>query len=644
MPNSDIKVPVHYDTLKNGLRLIVVPDTNVAVVSCRLYYFVGSMYESAGHTGLAHMFEHMMFKGTKKLGTDSYEKEVPIMLALDSLDRLYYAARQKGDDDPAAVALRANMDTLLEKQRAFIKKDEIWNLYKNNGATHLNAWTADDMTAYIVTLPKNKVELFYWIEADRMREPVLREFVSERDVVMEERRMRYDNRPIGRYWERLNALFYIAHPYRNPTIGWASDIRAFTRADLDQYIHRYYTPDNAVIVLVGNVDPAAAKASVERYFGGIPRAARPKEEIVTREPLPVGVTRFSVADEATPRIDMMFHTPGYPNADLYKLDIAAGILSGRSGRLYRRLVDKEGLCTSVDADNNERLFDGYFEISAELKADTDPSKVEGIIRDELGKLAKEPPTTAEMQRITNEIRMSFISDLKDLEGLSDRLAWFERLRSWKDMIDYPGKIAAIKAEEIPAVVREYLDTTMMTIGVMRWSPSRHKPSSAGTATSPEINQRPGPNFNTASRSACPSASCKSSVTICGDFSIILPPFVVSDSGKGLSVVPRVNVMFSPGDIFEKVTTNVPACTVKIARSENGYLIPENHSGVPRLGATVQPKVKGISWLFASPGIEFCDSTYTYKTSRTNAMITFTEKGPVFSGISKSVNSPSPKQK
>ncbi|MBN2036987.1 MAG: insulinase family protein, partial [Chitinispirillaceae bacterium] len=181
---ADINVPVSYDTLRNGLRIIVVPDTNVAVVSCRLYYFVGSMYESTGSTGLSHMYEHMMFKGTRTLGTNNLKKELPIMTAIDSLDRLLYLHEQAGHaGDSVAARYRSAIGALLEKQRRHIKKDEIWELYQNNGGTHLNAWTADDMTAYIVTLPKNKVELFYWIESDRMANPVLREFTSERDVV-----------------------------------------------------------------------------------------------------------------------------------------------------------------------------------------------------------------------------------------------------------------------------------------------------------------------------------------------------------------------------------------------------------------------------------------------------------------------------
>jgi predicted Zn-dependent peptidase len=465
---GEFQLPVTYDTLKNGLKVIIVPDTNVPVVSCRLYYFMGSMYEGPGTTGLSHMYEHMMFKGTKHLGTTDYRKEVPIMKKIDSLEADMTRLQQTGElfTDSMKEALHNQVMSLLAKQRKLIKKDEIWELYQNNGGTQLNAWTADDMTAYIVTLPYNKVELFYWIESDRMRDPILREFYSERDVVTEERRMRYENKAIGKYWERLNALFYVAHPYRLPTIGWMSDIRSYTRTKLENHVKKFYTPDNALIVMVGNVDPKKTLSEIDRYFGSIPRAKTPKEEVVTREPDPIGTTRFTMRDDAEPRLDMLFHTPGYPNDSLYKLDIIEGIFSGRSGRLFHRLVDKEGLCTDAGAGNNIRLHNGEFHIWADLKHDTDPAKVEHIIREELAKTAKKRPTEKEIMRTTNDIRMSFISGLKSLEGLSDRLAWFERLRSWKDLLSYPDMIAAVKPDDIPAVAARYLDPELATIGLL----------------------------------------------------------------------------------------------------------------------------------------------------------------------------------
>jgi predicted Zn-dependent peptidase len=444
---ADIKLPVHYDSLPNGLKVIIVPDTNVAVVSCRLYYFVGSMYEGPGTSGLSHMYEHMMFKGTKRLGTKHYAKELPIMKSIDSLVNKIDIEKARGGShsDSLVEVWKKQIFSLLDKQRTFMKKDEIWELYQNNGGTNLNAWTADDMTAYIVTLPKNKVELFYWIEADRMRDPVLREFYSERDVVMEERRMRYDNRPVNKYWERLNSLFYIAHPYRLPTIGWESDIAAYTREKMENHVRRFYTPDNALIVMVGNIEPKSALKDIKRYFNTIPRAKVPKQE---------------------PRIDVLFHTPGYPHDDLYKLDIIQGIFSGKSGRLYRRLVNKEGLCTSIGAGNNFRLHDGYFEISASLKSDTDPAKVEKIIFEEIDKIITSPPTPQEMMRITNEIRMTFVKGLESLERLSDQLAWFERLGSWEDLEKYPSEIAKVTADQIPSIVKKYLRADQATIGTL----------------------------------------------------------------------------------------------------------------------------------------------------------------------------------
>jgi len=464
----DINVPVTYDTLPNGLRIIVVPDTNVAVVSCRLYYFVGSMYEQFSRTGLSHMYEHMMFKGTKRLNTKDYTKELPWLNKIDSVDKIIFTLKSRGIPDTAAqrVKLANQIVGFMEKEREYVKKDEIWELYMGNGGTHLNAWTADDMTAYIVTLPKNKVELFYWIESDRMSNPVFREFYSEREVVLEERRMRYENQPANRFYEHLNSLFYIAHPYRTPTIGWKSDIENYTIQDLSNHVKQFYTPDNAVLVLVGNIDPKKAVPDIKRYFGAIPRAAVPKQEVVTREPPPIGETRLTVRDNATPQIDIMFHTPGYDNDDLYKLDVLESLLSGRSGRLYDRLVNREDLCTGADASNSFRLHNGSFEISATLKKDTDPAKVEKILREEIAALAAKPPSEREMERIKNSIRMSFVSNLRSLEGLSDRLAWFERLGSWKSMLSYPDRIAAVKASDVPAIVKKYFDFDKATVGVL----------------------------------------------------------------------------------------------------------------------------------------------------------------------------------
>ncbi len=481
----EINIPVRYDTLANGLKVIIVPDTNVAIVSCRLYYFVGSMYEGPGTTGLSHLYEHMMFKGTKRLGTKDFQKEQKWLVKIDSVDELINQLNNAGVPDSDAVyqAYKKEIFGYMEKQREYMKKDEIWDLYAGSGGTNLNAWTADDMTAYIVTLPKNKVELFYWIESDRMQNPVLREFYSERDVIAEERRMRYDNQPVNRFDEYLNALFYMAHPYRLPTIGWMSDIQAFTIKKLYKHIRRFYTPDNALIVLVGNIDPVAAMAGIKRYFGAIPRAAEKKQEVVTREPPPIGETRFTVRDEAEPRIDIVFHTPGFPNDDLYILDVIEGILSGRSGRLYNRLVTKENLCVDAGASHAIRLHSGYFSVWAVMKRDADPAIVEKSLMQEIENVTAVPPSAREMQRITNEIRMSFMSNLTNLEGLSDRLAWFQRLGDWKMLPAYPEKIVAVTADRIPPAASAYFKPDRKVIGLLLPSPQKKATTGKKQSTS-----------------------------------------------------------------------------------------------------------------------------------------------------------------
>jgi len=465
---AQVDIAVHQDTLENGLTILVVPDTNVAVVSCRLYYFVGSMYEGPGTSGLSHMYEHMMFKGTKTLGTTSYESEKKYMTAIDSLDAIIQQFKNEGiaESDSSIAALRTQIFSLLEQQRKYIKKDEISEIYQSHGATNFNAWTGDDMTAYIVTLPQNKVEVFYWIESDRMKNIVLREFYSERDVVTEERKMRYENRPVNRYFERLMATFYKAHPYRLPTIGWYEDIRAYTRSKLRGHINKYYTPDNAVIVMVGNIDPEKAVKDIDRYFGDARRAAVPKQEVVTREPAPIGQTRLSVRDVVQPRIDILLHTPGYPDDALFGLDILSDVLNGKSGRLYKRLVNEEKLCISASAGNAFRIQDGYFYISATLKQGTDPLVVEKIIGEELEKLKSEPPTEKEITRIKNTIKKSYLEKIKSLEGLSDQLAFFERLASWKDFLDYPKKVSAVPTSQLPVIARKWLNMETATIGVI----------------------------------------------------------------------------------------------------------------------------------------------------------------------------------
>lgn len=463
---SAIDLPVYHETMGNGLELFVVPDTNVAVVSCRLYYKMGSYYEGPGTTGLSHMYEHMMFKGTKRLGTIDYAKEIPYMNRIDSMDQEIVQLKAIGhtEEDSLIQSKRKIIFSTLDSQRVYIKKDEIWSLFEKNGATGLNAWTSDDLTAYIVTLPANKVELFFNVEADRMENLVLREFYSERDVVTEERRMRYDNRPLGRYWERLSSLFYAASPYRNPTIGWYSDIRNYTVQKMEEHIDKYYRPDNAMLILSGNISIEQARKLTSTYFDHIKKPSKPLDAVVTREPDPVGEVRFTHISDGEPRLDLMFHTPGYPDSALLALDVVENILSGTSGRLYKRLVEESQLCTNAGAGNSWQKNEGYFQIWASLKDGTDPKVVEDIILEEIAKAAESEPSQDELMQVTNKLKFNFLSGLNDLEGISDQLAFFSKLGNWKQMLTYAEDISSVKSTTW--AVEKYLNPEFRTVGIL----------------------------------------------------------------------------------------------------------------------------------------------------------------------------------
>ena len=464
--NPDL--PVDYMKLSNGLRVVLVQNRDVAVASCRLYYFVGSIYEGPGTSGLSHMYEHMMFKGTKTLGTTGYSKEIPYINKIDKIAAEIQNLRNSGipDNDKLIVDKKKEIYGLLDLQRKFIKKDEIWQIYLKNGGMNLNAWTSDFMTAYLVTLPKNRTELFYWIESDRMQNPVLREFYSERDVVAEERRMRYDNQPVNTYFENLMSHFYTVHPYRIPTIGYMSDILSYSRKRMDEHVRRYYTPDNAMIVIAGNIDFEAEKIKIKEYFGGIARAAEPRPQVVTREPEPAGEVRFSMKADAEPRIDIMFHVPGYPNEDLFALDVVEGLLDGRNGRLYKRLVEEDKLCTDAGAGNTFRLHNGFFIVSATLRNGVSVSAVEDAIFDEIEKLKKNLPDDSEMERVKNSIRFTYYYRLKSLEGISDQIARFEALGSWKDYSTYTDKILSVNKTSVRDMALKYFIRGKQATGIL----------------------------------------------------------------------------------------------------------------------------------------------------------------------------------
>ncbi len=458
-------IKAEYAVLDNGLKVILYPDRQSPTVACRLFYVTGSVHEHPGNTGIAHLLEHMLFKGTKKVGVTDPEKDAEYVRKIDELMAKYRALPP--GDTASAIPLKRRYDSLIAEERKLLIKYELWEAYEKAGGTGLNAFTSDLMTAYFVTLPKNKVDLFLWLESDRMQNAVLREFYSERDVVMEERRMRVEDSPTGRYWESLMGVFYEAHPFRFPTIGYPSDIKALTREQADQHYREYYKPNNAILVLAGDIDAPSALAGIKKYFGGIARGSE-FPPIVTQEPQQAGEKRLTVRKNAAKaRYDLLFHTPGFENQDLYALDIVEGVLSGKSGRLYRKLVKELKIALSAGGGNGLDKYESNFSVEVDLDGgDPQLDKVEKAVWEVLSDMGQKPISDRELTRAKNQVAARSLRQLLDKEELATELAFWEMRGGWEFINRFPERVQQVTAQQVQDVCRKYFYRRNSTVGVI----------------------------------------------------------------------------------------------------------------------------------------------------------------------------------
>ncbi|MFI5338891.1 MAG: M16 family metallopeptidase [Candidatus Methylomirabilales bacterium] len=289
---EDIRLPITEHTLKNGMRFLIVERHDSPTFAAYLRVQVGSVNETPGLTGMAHLPEHMMFKGTTLFGTLDPERELPILDKIDARYRVLQAEKAKGNlpggtaDAAAVAALEKETAALEAEARQCIVPNELWEIYRRNGGVRLNASTSREGTQYFMSLPSNRLELWALLESDRMRNPVFREFHAEREVVQEERRQRVDTNPRGQLLEAALATAFVALPYRHPVIGWPNELENLTRPQAREFFRTYYAPNNVLAVLVGDLDPAAVIRMVERYFGSIPAQPIPPPLPLEEPPQP----------------------------------------------------------------------------------------------------------------------------------------------------------------------------------------------------------------------------------------------------------------------------------------------------------------------------------------------------------------------
>jgi predicted Zn-dependent peptidase len=464
--NLEDKVVEH--TLKNGMKLLMVERHTSPTVAAWIRFRVGSVDERSDERGLAHMLEHMLFKGTTTLGTTDYAAEKPLLDRIEQTAQSLIAEkakREKGDKTLIAE-LEKQLANVEAEAAKYVIKDEFFELYAKNGGVGYNAFTSRDGTTYLISLPANKLELWAAIESDRMQNAVLREFYSERAVVMEERRRSTDADPESKLWETFVASSFLAHPYRHPTIGWMSDIENLTRTKAERFFHAYYGPQSAIVAIVGDIDPQATIALVERYFGGI-RPGRIPAPVTTEEPRQDGERRIELEAESEPTLMMGFHKPAINAPDDYVFDVINMLLgTGRTSRLYKGLVIEKQIATEVGVfDAPGRRYPNLFLINANPRAPHTAREVEGAILAELERLKTEPVTEYELQRILNKIEFDEARRMGTNSGLARNLTEYEAVAgSWRYMIEYRRRVAAVTASDIQRVARRYFTRENSMVG------------------------------------------------------------------------------------------------------------------------------------------------------------------------------------
>ena len=473
------QITVVEHTLSNGMRWLLYENHDSPTIAAGWTARVGSANERPGITGISHFFEHMMFKGTKTIGTKDIDEDLRLIEEQEKLRDGMRAEMEvmrerlrRGEIDDLQKPenwteryreLDEQFDALVRRQREITVKDQMDQIYTKNGGEFLNAFTSEDQTAYFVRIPSNRLELWAWLESDRLLNPVFREFYSERDVVFEERRLAVESTPLGKYDEAFNALFWEASPYNWPVVGWASDIPMYTLAQAKQYFATYYAPNNLTGVLAGDFKSADVKPLLERYFGRIPRGTFEPPPVVTLEPKQLGEKRFNAEAETSPTVRIWWKTVPLLHKDTPALDLLSDVLTGRTGRLYKGLVLGRKVANQSSADHESRKYAGIFKVETTVKDGTEPAAAEGAVYEEIEKLQKEEVPAQELQKVKNAYKANAYRRLSSPLFVGFQLVSYDALGDWRLINTSPERADAVTAADVQRVAREYLTKENRTV-------------------------------------------------------------------------------------------------------------------------------------------------------------------------------------
>ena len=461
-------------TLKNGWTFILVERPVAPVFSFITRVNVGSAQEGAGRTGLAHMFEHMAFKGTPRIGTKNYPAEKVALVKLEESYQAYQMEKLSRKADPEKV--KSLYDTFKQRQREasqYVIKNEFGDIIEREGGVALNAFTGADVTGYFYSLPANKVELFAYLESERFLHPVFREFYEERDVVMEERRLRTESQPFGRLLEQFVATAFMAHPYQHPVIGHASDIQTYTMTDAKQFYETHYVPSNMVTAIVGDIQAKAVIPLLEKYFGRIPAGSLPPP-IRTVEPASITEKIVILQDPSQPLYLEGYHKPAATDVDQPVYDAIDDILTnGRTSRLFRSLVRDKQVAVSVGAygaypgDKYPHLWLAYGVPGRGVSNQT----VQQALREEFDKLKTQDVSDEELARFRTRAKAGLLRSLKNNLGLAMHMTDYHMLfGDWRELFRYITRFDHVTKADIRRVAKAMFQPTNRIVGMIETVP------------------------------------------------------------------------------------------------------------------------------------------------------------------------------
>ncbi len=474
-PSALPRLPIEETVLDNGLRLLVAPRPRASMVAAGWVVAAGSADESPGATGVAHLLEHLMFKGTRTVGARDPERERALLAERDRLfEEIRELEARTGRRGAARRArrleeLRRSFDRLGREARSLAFLGELSLLYSEAGGIGLNAHTAEDFTLYFVRLPAEALELWFWLESDRLLAPVLRDFHREKEIVAEERRLRVGSTPTGRLEEEVRAAFWGRAPYGWPPLGRPRDLERLGRPEAERFLATGYRPERITAVLVGGVEPARAAALGRRYFGRLPAGSGSERETVPapaaarggssdRNPAPSApATReWRGVCDCPRQARVLYPAVPFRHPDSYPLEVLAGILGGRSGRLHRSLVLERGIAFTASAHQQALARAGSFVFLAEARGGTPAAELVAAWDRELARIVAEPIPERELARVRNQVAADALRRLRDPFDLLRHLLVYAGLGDWREIRERTARILAVEAGAVREAASRHL--------------------------------------------------------------------------------------------------------------------------------------------------------------------------------------------